>query len=264
MSSETGRRRRRRTTRSAPRDAARDYYDASDDEEDAGKGRKGHVHRGACSLGRFCLNPCEAARSCWRQTPLFFVRQRRRLLSSDCRRRNLGGGLLVVAFLWTISLSRKGNNRHSLRHSSDLSLERMPVLIKAFDFSKLDVASRHKFPSLSSLKPLERPKIFDHGGLTFKSLRDASPSEFRREIASDDYLAYELYRKKLIKTMDQMYIGEYYDHDDETIELSCRRPNWKSLFLPNCNNFHEIDLTRDYDPKVQKESDLDYDNYLFK
>jgi hypothetical protein len=139
----------------------------------------------------------------------------------------------------------------------------MPVLIKTFDFSNVE-GSRHKFPSLPSLKRLERPKILDHGGLTFKSLRDASPSDFRREVASDDYLAYELYRKKLMKTMDRMYIGEYYDHDDETIGLSCRRPNWKSLFLPNCNNFHEIDLTRNYDPEGQKASDLDYDNYLFE
>lgn len=265
MSSETGRRRRRRPTRSAPRDAARDYYHDSDEEE-ADKGRKDNVYRGACSLGRFFLNPflclVEAARACWRQTPVFSIRQWWRLLSSDSRHRNVVGVLVVVAFLCAISLSRK-SSRHSLRHSSDLSLAQMPLLIKTFDFSNV-TGSRHQFLALPSLKPLERPKIFDHGDLTFKSLRNSSPSDFRREIASDDYLAYELYRTKLVKKMDRMYIGDYYDHDDEISERSCRRPNWKSLFLPNCNNFHEIDLTRDYDPKGQKASDLDYDNYLFE
>lgn len=64
--------------------------------------------------------------------------------------------------------------------------------------------------------------------------------------------------------MDQMFIGEYYDHDDETIDLSCRRPNWKSLLLPNCNIFHEVDLTREYDPEMQPASDLNYDSYIFK
>lgn len=261
--------RRRRPTHS--QDAGSDYYDESD--EEAGKHHKDHhVYKGACPLGRFCLNPClclaEAALACWRQSPLASVRQRWRLWPSASRTRNLVGGFLVAALLFTLPLSRIESNRSSLRHSSDQSLERMAVVIKALDFSLVKGVGGwlhpKKFPSLSSLETLEHPKIFDFGGLTFKSLREASPHQFRREIASDDYLAYELYKKKLALMMDQEFIGEYYDHDDETIDLSCRRPNWKSLFLPNCNIFHEVDLTREYDPEVHPASDLNYDSYIFK
>lgn len=268
MLSEAGSSRRRRPTHS-PEDAGRDCYDESDEEAD--KDRKHHhVYKGACSLGRFCLNPClcmaEAALACWRQSPLASVRQR---WSSDSRPKILVGGSLAAALLCTtILLSWKGSNHSSLRHSSDWSLERMPVVIKSLDFSHVEGVGGwlhpRRFPSLSSLEPLEHPKIFDFGGLTFKSLREASPSQFRREIASDDYLAYEIYRKKLMLKMDQVFIGKYYDHDDESTDLSCRRPNWQSLFLPNCNNFHEADLTREYDPEVHPASDINYDSYIFK
>jgi hypothetical protein len=144
----------------------------------------------------------------------------------------------------------------------------MPIQIKLFDFSNVnDIGGWHypasaRFHSVSSLKPLKASKIADYGGLVFASLQDASP--FRRTIASDDYLAYELYRKNLVVKMDESYRGPSWDHDDETLRLKCRRPNFAALYFPTCNSFHELDLSRDHDPDLHGVVDLSYfDSYRF-
>jgi len=159
---------------------------------------------------------------------------------------------------------------HSLRHKSDWSLEHMPILIKLFDYSDVnDVGGWHysaskRFHSTSSLKPLTRSKTADYSGLAFGSLKDASPSKFRRKIADDDDLSYEQYKMKLIFKMDRKYISSEYDHHDEFLKLKCRRANFEALYFPTCNDFHEFDLARDHDPELRAVADLSYyDSYRF-
>lgn len=248
-----------------------DYYDDSDDE----KGHKSHdqMYNGACSLGRFCLNPClclatTARMICCRpkqqQVPPYRARRRSESPFTRCF-------VVFIIVCIVVFLTRKPRRRYPLRHQSDWSLDSMPIMIKMFDSSN-DIGGWHhhnfqRFHSISfSLKSLNRSQMVDFNGLIIPSLRNAPT--FRRSIADDNDIAYEVYKKKLTLAMDEKYRGPYYDHPEETFSPKCRPPNFKSLYFPSCNGFHEFDLSRDYNPDLIgdiTETELSYyDSYRFR
>lgn len=267
---------------SPTRNRVGDYYDDGSDEE-TGKGHKNEdqMYNGACSLGRFFLNPCLCiALSCQmiccrtsrQQEGSVQSRARKRQPTHPHQRRRLllRGFLLLCVIVSIVFWSRPQNHaRHSLRHQSDASLDSMPILIKLFDFSNVnDIGGWHYHGSerfYSFLEPLEQPNTLrDTGGLLIPSLRYAPT--FRRSIAPDDDIRYQHYKKKEILKMDQIYLRSYYDHPEESLSLKCRRTRFESSYFPSCNEFHEIDLLRDYDPHaIDPWQDLSYfDSYIFR
>ena len=48
--------------------------------------------------------------------------------------------------------------------------------------------------------------------------------------------------------------------DDEVLDPKCRRPAFWSGYYPNCNNFHEYDLTTKYDESVVGAENHEYDS----
>lgn len=260
-----------------------DYYDDSDEENGKGHAPQDQMYSGACSLGRFCLNPC----LCLATSVRMFSCRPRQEGPSRARRRSatppdvpfqklflIRGTVIMLLIISTVFIfwPRPRHPHSHLRHDSDVSLESTPILIKLFDFSNVnDVGgwhyhgSRQEFHSTSALEPLDRPKTVDYGGLLISSMRHASPESFRRTIASDDDVSYQQYKKKLILQMDQEYRGPDYDHVEETLFPECRRANFEALYFPTCNNgFHDVDLSRDYDPHVLGAVDLSYfDSYVF-
>lgn len=255
-----------------------DYYDDGSDEE-KGKRPQDQMYHGACSLGRFCLNPClclatTARMICCRPrqggTP---QRARRRpsasIQKSQWKQLNrriitcIRGSLLLLVIC--VVVFRPRHSRYPLRHQSDRSLDRMPLLIQLFDYTDAnDLGGWHypaskRFPSTSSLEPLPYATMADFGGLEFATL---PPSKFRRRIAPDNDIAYEAYRKKLTFIMDQKFLRSAYDHFEEKQVQTCRTPNFEALYFPTCNDFHEFDLTRDYDEHISRDLSY-YDSYFF-
>lgn len=251
-----------------------DYYD-SDTEEEKGT-KQDQVYHGACSLGRFCLNPCLCLATtatrvlCCRSEVGGSSRARRTTSSSQdkqWKRTSIVKGILMVLTFCVFLFSPRRNGR-SLRHKTDWALETSPLLIKLFDFTDVnDLGGWHypaanRFLSTTSLEPLQYVEMSDYNGILFASLKFASPSKFRRKIAPDDDVSYETNRQKFVLEMDETFLREVYDHFEERLDKECRTPNFASLYFPTCNSFHELDLARDYD-RVEPSELSYYDSYLF-
>ena len=239
---------------------------------ESSKAHPNHVYRGACSLGRFLLNPClclyTSLRLCCVSTQQPLPRRLRHCLCGVGQRGHLVRLFLlfVCGIYYFMKHLQRDTTHYSLRHASDNSVDRLPVVLGLFDVSRADslggwdVPSPQKFPSPP--ESLTRVNISDFGGLIFTSLRHSS--HFRREVSPDDDVDYEFHRKRCMDEMDKVFLGESHDHDEELESQKCRRPNWRSLYFSNCNAFHEIDLSREYKPKEQEPWEMNYDSYIFK
>ena len=93
----------------------------------------------------------------------------------------------------------------------------------------------------------------------------ASPmslGKFSRELRANDGVIYAAERASLLNESSTDRIPYIYWHADELegMHMTCRRQ--KFFYSPTCNNFHELDLSRDYDPDRSQTDHPDFDNYL--
>lgn len=210
------------------------------DEETGAKGKKTRKHSAYIfyvPLKRFCLK-CFSTLCGSSFAMMLATRERRRIVQS----------VLVFMFVCII-ISRRIPHHRSLRHESDWALENTPLKIKLFDFSSAtDLGGWHypaanSFHSTRSLGPLNITNSPDYDGLAIVTLRNAT--DFRRTVASSDYQVNERYRRGIVRpNTKEKHTDIYFQHDEEVLNLECRRQNWQGLYFPNCNDFHEFDLGR--------------------
>lgn len=180
----------------------------------------------------------------------------------------VGVATLVALFIFGAFKEYNTFRIHPLRPRSDREVNRLSLQVLYFDFSMVDDLGGwtyprrdQMFPSYARLKVRLKEEIADHGGLHFHAIRD--PSQFERKVNPNDHSHYEKERNQFLNEMDTPDLGQLYWHDDELDKVACHRPNWRSLYFPNCNDFHEIDLSRDHEMDVESEVDQNYDSYRF-
>jgi len=243
------------------------HNDTIDEEVGKGKGPQNHLSRQIYApLRRLCVNPSSSfATSTLCSRPNAISSATRTQPPSPRGRHRVVQSLLVLLFAYGIISWSPRTRRQSLRYDSYQSLESMPLMIDMFD---CDFHTSRWFHSVTSLEPLKLSNTPNYDGLVFLSLRNASLSDFRRQIALDDYMANEVYRKEVIieTARKEMHTDDYYQYHEEILSLECQRQNWQGLYFPNCNDFHEFDLGRDYNPMT---SDVDhllgyYDSFRFR
>eukprot|EP00934_Nitzschia_sp_Nitz4_P006040 Nitzschia sp. Nitz4//scaffold226_size53432//14630//16120//NITZ4_006695-RA/size53432-processed-gene-0.16-mRNA-1//1//CDS//3329542733//6030//frame0 len=98
--------------------------------------------------------------------------------------------------------------------------------------------------TLDKLEPSSKPHF---GDLQFNSVGTGK----RYINDTHDNLTYEMDRRELLQEMDaaDRVVNRLKHYHDDEIEDDppgqCYRPNWKSKFHPNCNNFHDFDIAED-------------------
>jgi hypothetical protein len=115
----------------------------------------------------------------------------------------------------------------------------------------------------------EHELLPDLNGLEISSL--ASSAEFARAVLDDhDRAAYRKERQEMLEAMNVHVggIGRRYEDDFEySVKHECRRNNWRSKKLPNCNMAHEVhnlDRTTEYDSIVFKGAGAFRNSWLFE
>lgn len=105
---------------------------------------------------------------------------------------------------------------------------------------------------------LEIGTASDWGGLSISSLVS---DPFQRTISALDQQNMAADREQLLFEDALEMIPYLYWHDDELTDLmlACRRPSGSMVHHPNCNDFHQFDLGRDYSEVI---ASADYDSYL--
>jgi hypothetical protein len=114
------------------------------------------------------------------------------------------------------------------------------------------------------------PSEFFHEGLDVASLSASPGHPFQRIIqASDNDIAERQRSDILTSGGDNAIPYQYwYSEDIEGLhQFSCRRPSWTKLQFLNCNTFHEMSLSRDYQDKgsearLKAPNYQEFDNYL--
>jgi serine/threonine protein kinase len=190
------------------------------------------------------------------------------------RRRRAGTSLLAVVLDLTVVVYftfccpvTHGQHQHhhhyrrSSRPKTDQELNRLPILLSpsgsissSSSFSKRDWALQNV--SNDSHKPSAL------GGIEIESLR---ADRYLREIRADDHERFEREREKLLRKDNHEHVPFTYWHQEELSDLrtACGRPKWMEYHFSTCNDFHHIDLTRNYDETLARLAgdEQDYDNY---
>ncbi|KAI2488633.1 protein kinase [Fragilaria crotonensis] len=172
--------------------------------------------------------------------------------------------LPVLIFLRYCRLqSLKGVQPHPLRPRSDAQVNTLPILISSLDrphaldfggwLSPIPFHQKEKFPHNNYV-------LADFGSLHMRTL---NVEHFVREIDPKDDEKYENLRVRELNRMDLYPTSAKYDQDDEADYTECRPPNWKKLYFPTCNSFHEIDISRGYDRSIISNVEKNYDSYVF-
>lgn len=175
-----------------------------------------------------------------------------------------------IMLMWQLA---RPNRAHTRRPLTNAELDSLPVIIQILEISTADdlggwIYPWKPFPTIRTLPPLEfemGEDVVDYGDLVFTLLGGDKPASlFRRESDLNDYEKYEKERKNLLQTMNKDRRG--YEHDDEVNDsIKCKRANWASGYYPTCNDFHEIDIGRGYDPDTLSDKyEQVYDSYYFK
>jgi hypothetical protein len=223
-----------------------DFYEDSDDNKD----NKDKMYSGACSMGQFFLNPClclyTSLRYCYRRCSLR-RKQILPLLRGEIKPQHLDFSsnldiLAVVVFCCILFLSRRPSHR-SLRPATDYDVNQISVRIPKLNIaaSTIDIGGWLLFHDFS----LPTDPI-DIGQPSRAALHFAGLFGEPREILPFDEEAAELNWNQHKRSREKL--TAYYEHAEnlEDIESICRRPNWKHLYKPTCNNLHEVDLMNDY------------------
>jgi hypothetical protein len=169
--------------------------------------------------------------------------------------------VLGVVLLHSIYyLSRKG---HRLREREEPGIEVVLSISKDLTdhegsqnrgtLFRIPIGSIHS-PGSSSL---------DFGGLESELLPGDS---FHRQIDPDDSKHFQQVSALAHEEEQSLFVAYKYWNDEEMVNLhfSCRRPSWVALSYPTCNGFHELDLSRDYDPDLAQrmgDTENEFDNF---
>jgi hypothetical protein len=237
-----------------------DYYDDSDEEKDR-RPSTDKLYSSTCGIGQFFLNPCLCIFILWHTNC-----KRKYMIKMASRLKPIHAILLVplLGFLrYRRPRSFKGVRPHPLRPSSDSQINKLPILIHSLDqplkkdfggwLSPIPFHHKVKFPQ-------DKYVLADFGSLHLRTLQ---VEHFVREIDPNDDEKYNDLRLRELNRMDLDPTSPKYDHDDEADYTECRPPNWKKLYFPTCNSFHEIDMTRGYDRSLTSKVDKNYDSYVF-
>ena len=139
-----------------------------------------------------------------------------------------------------------------------------PVHPREYDLNNLEITFAYNQRQHHSthgvftkyLHRLHLPRGPSYNGIEYFSLEDAAV--FSRGLDPEDRSTFEEYREQALNANDEHHFGSMYqpDEDLEDSERPCRRNNWRSKQLPNCNAFHELTLGRP--PKVDQDFDVRY------
>lgn len=157
---------------------------------------------------------------------------------------------------------------HLPRSTTRQGFERRPVMISLFNSSAVDDIGSWIYPSRpfpgfhAVVEKLKSDQVPDYGALSFSSLVQVPMEAFRRQIDPKDCLLYEAQRESQIEVMDSRddISWDVHPEDREFEQLECRQPSWTSDYYPNCNSFHEVDLSRSYSASENEE----YDSHSFR
>lgn len=240
-----------------------DYYDDSDEEKDR-RLSTDKLYSSTCNVGQFFLNPCLClfsllTKNCSRQHVI-------RIWSSRLKPTHA----IFLIPMWgllrnCLPTSYTGVRPHPLRPRTDAQVNKLPILIHALDPSheQQDLGGWLLSPiPFRRTVPIPRDThlMADVGSLHIRAL---TIEHFEREIDPEDDEKYNDLRMRELNRMNLEPTVAKYDHDDEADYTQCRPPNWKNLYFPTCNSFHEIDLTWSYDRDVISKLDRNYDSYIF-
>ena len=196
---------------------------------------------------------------------------------------------LVGVVLWSVVILVMGFQR-SIDDTTTTTMHRLPrcrpercahVRVARFDWKQHQQQERLKdvggwqHPLPSPVKPLnlssssqqqqqQAPMTVDFGGLAIGKLK---PSRFGRTFnEKEDQQKYNRAKQLQLEEMDQFHLSSKHYHDDELDIKECQRPNWRSFYFPNCNSFHEMDLSRSHnDPHLlMAVRDPNYDGERFR
>ena len=240
---------------------ASEYYDDSDEEKDR-RPATDKLYSSSCNIGRFFLNPCLCVFTLLTKN---FCRQY--VIKIWSRLKPIHGILLIPILVFLrncLMASHIGVRPHPLRPRTDAQVNTLPILIYC-----LNPSLEHDLGGwLSSPIPFRRtPQIRQNASLLADRgslhIRPLNLHHFEREIDPEDVEKYDDLRTRELNKMDLEPTVAKYDHDDEADYTACRPPNWKNLYFPTCNSFHEIDMTWSYDRDIISKVDKNYDSYIF-
>mmetsp|Transcript_2119 Transcript_2119/g.3365 ORF Transcript_2119/g.3365 Transcript_2119/m.3365 type:complete len:571 (-) Transcript_2119:209-1921(-) len=211
------------------------------------------------SWRQYIMVICSILAALWRSDGIAQFRQGAKRISM--------GVIIVIVFSFVSLL--KMSQRHRMVD------ENLPIIIRRFDFSDVDdlggwLYPLKPFPSYRTLLPSDEDEEAgqknkpDYGGIQFRSLVG---SNFQRTINKKHSHFFE----NFINSESHLLVAEKknkeQNYDDDTFyfnaEDGCRRRSWQYSYKPNCNMFHEIDLSRDVDEEVAVGyvGDYNYDIY---
>jgi serine/threonine protein kinase len=193
-------------------------------------------------------------------------RQYSRLLPSPCRcsvmsqqrLRHLAVVIiLVLPMFYVRKRIRQTFYHHAIRRRSRSSKPRAVDITPVLVWS-MQTNGRFWTPSVQ----IEVNSTLDHGGLEIQTLH---ADQFSRTIRLNDASRLELERAAILTEDPAVRVSYryWYDEELEDRKLACRRPNWTRLHYSNCQLFHEVDRSRDYDQSLARRSgdEQEYDNY---
>ena len=165
--------------------------------------------------------------------------------------------LILLVLTWVTYL------RWTQWKKQTITTERQTEQNIQLQFANITLKAQFSVPS-SPLLLL--PGSVDFGGVDVESINHNG--RFLRKVHADDYEIAEKQRIELLaEDATKVIPFRYWYNDDlESLHFPCRRPNWATLHVLNCNTFHEISLDRDYLEEnyvAYPVADLqEYDNYL--
>jgi hypothetical protein len=251
----SAKRRRRQTV-----EEVEDDYDNDSDEEKDRRAVTTKAYRNSCSLGRFIMNPCY----CMIHSIVMEFQKRDVIHSCKWRRiLNLNVLLFLMYILVTCGYAVPSRlHPHPLRLRSDSQVNAVPIILHSLKSPQDDIGGW-----FSAIPFFPKPHIdsiphrfIDFGPLHINIL---TVDNFSRTISSQDFEVYEDERNRQSNRMDLFPTSPKYDIEEIMSNEKCRPPNWKFFYFPNCNAFHEIDLSRDYQEDITSNIDKNFRSYLF-
>ena len=167
------------------------------------------------------------------------------------QRRKFMFKLFMIVCIYIIIFFTRNNSSSSLRVPADTlrnqaSDSTVPLLIPSLASSSSNAGNfNSQFPSFASMTPLSsyRKKKASYGGIHYIPL---SPHQNERYIQEESTLKSlgHVYASLDFEDENDDSIDNYYAFDDDHVRHpTCRRVTWHRMYHPNCNTFHETDMT---------------------
>jgi hypothetical protein len=189
------------------------------------------------------------------------------------RRRLAGTSLLVVIIDLTVVVyftfycpvthsQHQYHHHHHYRRSSrpttDQEVDRLPIILGRGTISSSSSFSKRDWSLQNISKDTHRASAF--GGIEIEGLQ---ADRYLREIHADDHERFEREREKLLREDEHVPFAYWHQEELSGLRTACRRPKWVEYQFPTCNDFHHLDLSRNYDEGLARLAgdEQDYDNY---